>query len=90
MAHDVADGWGNRMARPEGQGVDHAKAGATPQEVVVDHPIVVVVEEGAGVGHPTSHQMPLRQNKLSETSRGQKGNSGQLRGNVLISIPMEL
>ena len=55
---------------------------AAPQQVVVDHPVVeaVVVEEGAVEGHPTSHHMPLRENKLSEATRGQKGNSGQLSG----------
>merc|ERR1712168_1240263 len=80
VAHDVADG----MASLEGQGVDHAEAGvsnvvAASQQVVVDHPVVeaVVVEEGAVVGHLTSHHMPLRKNKLGEATRGQKGNSGQ-------------
>ena len=87
VAHDVAHGRGNGMASPEGQGVDHAEAGvsnvvAAPQQVVVDHPVVeaVVVEEGAVVGHLTSHHMPLRKNKLGEATRGQKGNSSQLSG----------
>jgi len=86
MAHDVAHGRGNGMTSPEGQGVDHAEAGvsnvvAAPQQVVVDHPVVeavvVVVEEGVGVGHPASHQMPLPETMLSEATRGQKGNSSQ-------------
>lgn len=84
MAHDVAHGRGNGMTSPEGQGVDHAKAGvsnvvAAPQQVVVVvvEAVVVVVEEGVGVGHPASHQMPLPETMLSEATRGQKGNSSQ-------------
>ena len=85
MTHDVA----HRMAGPEGHGVDHSKAGvsnvmAAPEQVVVDHPVVdhaVVVEEGAVVGHPAGHLVPLRKNNLSKATRGQKGNSGQLNGN---------
>jgi len=86
MAHDVAHGRGNGMTSPEGQGVDHAEAGvsnvvAAPQQVVVDHPVVeavvVVVEEGVGVGHLASHQVPLPEKMLSEATRGQKDNNSQ-------------